>query len=85
VTYEINWKPRALRDLRKLDQSVVRRILPAVSRLAHDPRPPGVVALAGQQGLLRLRIGDYRVIYSVEDARLVVVVVEVGHRREIYR
>lgn len=71
--------------LRKLDPPVSRRVLTAIQRLADDPRPAGVKALVGAPGLLRLRVGDYRVVYSVEDGRLLIVVVHLAHRREVYR
>ncbi|MET9023706.1 type II toxin-antitoxin system RelE/ParE family toxin [Actinopolymorpha sp. NPDC004070] len=54
-------------------------------RRAVEPRPHGAQALQGRSGLLRIRVGDYRVIYEVQDARLVVLVVDLGHRRDIYR
>ncbi|MGH3318817.1 MAG: type II toxin-antitoxin system RelE family toxin [Streptosporangiaceae bacterium] len=73
----------AVKTLAKMDKPVRRRIQAAVDRLAYQPRPPGVVALKGDRGYLRLRVGDYRVVYRVEDDRLVVVVVDLGHRREI--
>ena len=57
----------------------------ATEALRDDPRPAGVKALVNSPGLLRIRVGDWRVIYRVEEARVVVVVVEVGHRREVYR
>jgi len=86
VTYEIEWTAPALRELRKLDQQVARRVLAAINRLARDPRPAGARALAGHpNGVLRLRVGDYRVIYQIEDSRVVVTVVRVAHRREVYR
>ncbi|WP_239377077.1 type II toxin-antitoxin system RelE/ParE family toxin [Frankia sp. Cj5] len=86
MAYEIEWTTRALRELRKLDGVTARRVLTAVTQLSNDPRPHGVRALVGEpSGVLRLRVGDYRVIYHVEDARLVVAVVRVAHRREVYR
>jgi mRNA interferase RelE/StbE len=86
VSYEIEWTTRALRELRKLDKAAARRVLRAVTRLADDPRPAGVRALVGEpSGTLRLRVGDYRVVYPVEEGRIVVTVVRVGHRREVYR
>ena len=75
----------ALKALAKLDKPVRRRIQSAIDRLAHDPRPEGAVALKGSSGYLRLRVGDYRVISRVDDGNLVVVVVDLGHRRAIYQ
>lgn len=85
MTFQIEVTRDALRVLAKLDKPVRRRLQAAIDRLQHDPRPPGVRAMRGEQGLLRLRVGDYRVIYTVQDQRLLVLVVDVGHRSEIYR
>jgi mRNA interferase RelE/StbE len=57
----------------------------AIGGLAAEPRPAGAVALAGRPGVLRIRAGDYRILYEVRDDRLVVLVISVGHRRDIYR
>jgi mRNA interferase RelE/StbE len=84
--YQIEWTTPALRELRKLDRPVARRILAAVTKLAGTPRPVGSRALVGQPaGVMRLRVGDYRVIYQVEDDRVLVTVVRVAHRRDVYR
>jgi mRNA interferase RelE/StbE len=72
VSYEIEWSAPALRELRKLDKPVARKVLTAVTRLSADPRPPGAQALIGQpKGTMRLRIGDYRVVYVIQDKSLV--------------
>jgi mRNA interferase RelE/StbE len=86
VSYEIEWSAPALRELRKLDKPLARRVLAAVTKLGLDPRPPGVRALMGQPpGTMRLRIGDYRVVYVIQDDLILVTVVRVAHRREVYR
>ena len=86
MSYEIEWTAAALRELRKLDRQVGRRIVLAVTALGADPRPPGCRALAGQPvGVLRLRVGDYRVVYHVDDGKVMVTVVRVAHRRAVYR
>jgi mRNA interferase RelE/StbE len=77
--------PGALRALGKLDKPVRRRVQTAIDRLQHDPRPNGVVALQGLQTAYRVRVGDYRMVYTVHDDQLLVVVIDLGHRREIYR
>lgn len=79
----IEWDPRALKDLRKLERDIQRAVVEAVERLAMNPRPPGCKKLVGRDGW-RLRVRDYRVLYDVYDDRLVVYVVNVGHRRDIY-
>lgn len=83
--YRISIQRDALRALAKLDKPVRRRIQTAIDRLADDPRPAGVRALTGRPGVLRLRVGDYRVIYQVHDLKLLVLVVDLGHRSAIYR
>ncbi|MBK9365748.1 MAG: type II toxin-antitoxin system RelE/ParE family toxin [Deltaproteobacteria bacterium] len=79
----IEWDPRALKDLRKLERDIQRAVVEAVESLAMNPRPPGCKKLVGRDGW-RLRVRDYRVLYDVYDDRLVVYVVHVGHRRDIY-
>ncbi len=77
---------RVERDLKKIkDRAVLRRIAGAIDGLAANPRPPGAKALRGDSSILRIRIGDYRIFYTVEDAVLLVLVVRIGHRRDVYR
>lgn len=82
-TYRVELRPAAARALRKLDPQVRRRIQGAIALFAQDPRPPAARALQGRPGL-RVRVGDYRIIYTVQDDVLLVVVVALGHRREVY-
>lgn len=72
-----------MRDLRKLERDVQRLIVEAVERLAVNPRPPGSKRLVGRDGW-RVRVRDYRVLYDIYDDRLVICVVHVGHRRDVY-
>ncbi|MDQ2874666.1 MAG: type II toxin-antitoxin system RelE/ParE family toxin [Actinomycetota bacterium] len=81
--YRIELRPAAARSLRKLDPQVRRRVQGAIALLAQDPRPPGARALRGRPGL-RVRVGDYRIICTVEEDVLLVVVVRLGHRRDVY-
>jgi mRNA interferase RelE/StbE len=81
--YRIELRPAALRALHKLDPPVRRRLQGAIALLAQEPRPPATRALKGRPGL-RVRVGDHRVIYTVNDDVLLVVVVTLGHRREVY-
>ena len=81
--YRIELRPAAVRALRKLDPQIRHRIHGAIALLAQDPRPPGARALRGRPGF-RVRVGDYRIIYTVTDDVLLVVVVTLGHRRDIY-
>lgn len=83
--WKIELTPAAVRQLRKLDGLVRRRIVTAIDQLVVTPRPAGVKALTGHPGLLRIRVGDYRVVYTVRDQQLVVLVITVTHRRDVYR
>ena len=83
--YTVVLKPAAERALKKMAQPTLRRIAKAIDNLGTDPRPSGVTALQGEPGLLRIRVGDYRIIYIVRDDVLTVLVVTVGRRREVYQ
>ena len=85
AAYRVELRPRAEKELASLPRDAQRRVIRALENLADDPRPAGCVALKGGEGLLRIRVGVYRVVYLIEDDRLVVLVVRVGHRREVYR
>jgi mRNA interferase RelE/StbE len=85
VTYDIDFAPAAARQLRKLDPVARQRIQAAVELLSTNPRPPGANKLVGGDGEWRVRTGDYRIVYEIHDRQLVVLVVAVGHRRDIYR
>ncbi|WBB75082.1 type II toxin-antitoxin system RelE/ParE family toxin [Micromonospora sp. WMMD1128] len=74
----------AAKLLRKLDKPVQARLVAALAGLAIEPRPAGVKALTGHPGLLRIRVGDYRIIYTVRDGELVVLVIHLGHRGDVY-
>jgi len=82
--YRIEFRPAALRELRKIDRSTQPRIQGAISLLAKDPRPPASRPLRGREGY-RLRVGDYRIIYTINGGVLLIVVVTIGHRREVYQ
>jgi mRNA interferase RelE/StbE len=82
--YELRFRPAALRQLRKLDSQIARRIKSTTETLRTEPRPPGIKALTGQRGWLRIRVGDYRIVYEVRDSELVVLVIQIGHRSQVY-
>ncbi len=84
MTYRVVVAPAALRQLRKLDPPARRRIQAAIELLAEQPRPSGAKELAGGEGEWRVRTGDYRIVYEIHDSVLHVLVVAVGHRRDIY-
>ncbi len=82
--YALAFRPAALRALRKLDRQTAERIKTATEALRDNPRPPGAKMLTGSHGLFRIRVGDYRIIYAIDDQLRVVRVAAVGHRRDIY-
>ncbi|MBW2259291.1 MAG: type II toxin-antitoxin system RelE/ParE family toxin [Deltaproteobacteria bacterium] len=84
MKYELLIERRAQRALAKIVKPSQDRIISAIRRLADDPRPAGVKKLSGRDAL-RIRVGSYRVIYEINDAKLVALVVDVGDRRDVYR
>ncbi|HEX7349859.1 type II toxin-antitoxin system RelE/ParE family toxin [Brachybacterium sp.] len=83
MTYEIELRPAAVRALKRIDRQDRGRIQGAIALLAASPRPPGAKALRGRDGL-RIRVGPYRILYTIQDSRLLVVIVTLGHRRDVY-
>lgn len=82
-TYRIEFETSAAKALMKLDRSTQTRILTAIEALAANPRPHGAVKLTGNDGM-RIRVGDYRVVYVIDDAIVTVTVVKIGHRSSVY-
>ncbi|CAN5416695.1 type II toxin-antitoxin system RelE/ParE family toxin [soil metagenome] len=85
MTYAVTLTPAAAPQLRKLDPQARRRVQAALDLLADDPRPPAATPLVGGRGEWRVRTGDYRVMYEIYQAELRVLVLGLGHRRDIYR
>lgn len=86
MPYVVLIKPSAAKELDAIDSAAMRRrIVELIQSLATDPRPPACNKLAGRDSLFRVRAGDYRVVYTVNDQEIVVEVIKIGHRREIYR
>ena len=84
--YNVYLKPAAERALKKIvDRTARRRIARAIDGLATTARPPQAVRIQGSDGLLRIRTGDYRIIYAIEDATCTVLIATIGHRRDVYR
>ena len=83
TTYRIELRPAAAQALRNLDPTVCPRIQGAIRLLADDPRPPASRPLRGRPGY-RVRVGDYHIIYTIADDVLLIVVLALGHRREVY-
>ena len=84
MAYKVFFQPSAARELRKLPRDVQTRLLARVEALAADPRPAGVKKLQDLDELYRIRVGDYRVVYQIQDQRRVVLVVRIRHRRDVY-
>ncbi len=85
MIYRVELTRAAARQVRRLPAETRERILARLEALAEDPRPPGVRKLAGTEDGYRVRLGAYRILYRIEADRLVVLVMRVGHRREVYR
>jgi mRNA interferase RelE/StbE len=85
VSYTVDLSPHARRQLRRLPQRTQDRILRGIHALADEPRPPDVAKLRATEDTYRIRVGDYRVVYEIHDRVLLVLVVEVAHRRDVYR
>jgi mRNA interferase RelE/StbE len=84
ASYELVFRKSVAKDLRSIPNEDVARILERIRALAEDPRPPGCEKLSGLERY-RIRQGVYRIVYEVQDRRLVVLVVKVAHRRDVYR
>lgn len=84
ASFKVTVKQSVAKDLRPIPKKEVARILKRIQALAVEPRPPGAEKLSGQEKY-RIRQGVYRIIYEIKDEELVVVVVKVGHRRDVYR
>ena len=82
--YSIELRPAAAKALRKIDPQDVARLRGAIALLAEDPRPPGAKALQGRPGY-RVRVGRYRIVYTIDDGVLLVVVVTLGQRQDVYK
>ena len=84
ASYELVFRKSVAKDLRRIPNADVARILERIRGLTNDPRPPGCEKLSGLERY-RIRQGVYRIVYEVQDRRLLVLVVKVGHRRQVYR
>jgi mRNA interferase RelE/StbE len=85
ATCRIEWKASALKELRRLDRPIVPAIIHAVGSLANSPFPPGVRTLKGGEHSYRIRVGDYRIIYTVFQPQLAITIIRVRHRKDVYR
>jgi len=85
LAYRIEIIESAQRALGESDRRTRLRVSRAIDKLAANPRPPGSTKLVGTAGRYRIRVGNYRILYEIQDAVLLVLVVKVGHRRDVYR
>lgn len=85
ASYKIEFCRSALKDLGRLDKTVVPRIIEVIDHLSEDPRPSGVRKLVGSDFTYRVRVGDYRIVYSIHDSVLVVDINRIRHRKDVYK
>ena len=85
ATYRIEVSATAERQIRKLPRVDQIRVVRVIRALSTDPRPPGCRKLSGHDDVFRVRSGRYRVLYSIEDRRLVIIILKVGDRKDVYR
>lgn len=85
MSYRIDFSRKAARQFKDLPAQIQKRLKPKIDALAQNPRPRGVKKLEIEDELYRIRVGDYRVIYQIQDQALIVLVVKLGNRKEIYK
>jgi len=85
ATFQIEWKNSALRELKRLDRKIIPRVISAVESLSTDPFPSGVRKLQGSDNTYRVRVGQYRIVYEIFQAKIVIVIIRVRHRKDAYR
>lgn len=84
MAYRIEIRPKVAKELKKLPKHVLNAVTRTIDALAGDPRPSGAKRLSAREEW-KIRVGDYRILYVIEDERLIVVIVKVGHRSDVYR
>jgi mRNA interferase RelE/StbE len=83
--YTVEFVPSAVKALERLPRAIQQRIVNAVELLADNPFPAGAVKIVGDDSAFRIRVGDYRVLYEVQQQRLIILVLRIGHRKDVYR
>lgn len=83
--YRIEWKQSARKELRQLSKDTIARTIKGIEALADNPMPPQSRKLSGAEHLYRLRLGDYRIVYFVHTSVLVIEIIRIRHRRDVYR
>jgi mRNA interferase RelE/StbE len=85
MAYRVQFRPAALKEFRRLPKVIQRRIGYKINDLSADPFPPGVKKLQTAEPMYRIRVGDYRIVYEVHSSILVVLILTVGHRGDVYQ
>ena len=85
MAWEVRFRPSALREFRALPGNAQARVGQRLDSLRSEARPPGVQKLEGGEGFYRIRVGDYRIVYAIDDPARIVFIVKVGHRGDVYR
>ncbi len=85
MSFRIEFRPAAVRELRRIPKPFKTRLMTAIASLADVPRPPGSVQLQRPEGFHRVRVGDYRIVYLIKDRVLLICVVRIAHRKDVYR
>ena len=83
--YRIEWTRSAAKELRKLPRQMIPKIVAEVDNLTSNPYPQGVRKLVGTENSYRIRVGDYRILYNIIENRLIVEIIRVGHRKDVYK
>lgn len=85
VCYKLVWKKQAVKELWNLEKSIIKKLMVLIEHLCENPRPKGCRKMKGQKNFYRIRYKNYRVIYKIEDKRLIIEIIKIGHRRSIYK
>ncbi len=85
MSYKISIVRSALKSLQKIEKRTQKRIEKKIDTLSSNPIPADSKKLKGKRDLFRIRVGDYRIVYSVQNKELIVLIIKIGHRREVYR
>ena len=85
VSYKIEWRRSIKKDLKGISKTEISKIIGAVESLSEEPRPTGSKKLSGSEFTYRIRIGHYRMIYEIHDETILIEVVKMGHRKDVYK
>ncbi len=85
VSYRIEIKSSAAKELEKLPRKMIPRVVTAINGLAENPRPQGVKKLVGFERTYRIRVGDYRILYDIFEKKLIIEIIRIRHRKDVYK